>query len=378
MPGVIGRVLVAVLLGTLTATAAQLPPEIMADRFLLRAERLIAEKDYKSALEVMNKIVALQKEHDLTVPDEFHFKYAQIAMSAGSSKAALDSVNKYLATAGRAGQSYREALELLEEAEQEEARRKQRRKQEEARRKHTRPILPEMVVIPAGSFRMGCVSGRDCLDDEEPVHEVRVASFELSKYEVTFEEYDRFTAATGRKLAPHYGFGLGRQPVTDVSWTDAVAYTEWLSAETGERYRLPSEAEWEYAARAGSTTKYHFGDDESKLCDYANHNDSQNTACSDGVRRGPTTVGNYFPNAFGLHDMHGNLREWVQDCWNDSYQGAPTDGSAWESGDCGERVLRGGSWNNRPGNLRAAYRLRFTTGIRFNNSGFRVARTLGR
>ena len=117
MRGVIGSVLVAVLLGTLTAAAAQLPPEIMADRYLLRAERLIAEKDYRAALEVMNKIVALQKEHDLTVPDEFHFKYAQIAMSAGSSKAALDSVNKYLATAGRAGAFYREALELLEEAE---------------------------------------------------------------------------------------------------------------------------------------------------------------------------------------------------------------------------------------------------------------------
>ena len=392
MRGVIGSVLVAVLLGTLTATAAQLPPEIMADRYLLQAERLIAEKNHKAALEVMDKIVALQREHNLTLPDEFHFKYAQIAMSARSIKAVIDSVNKYLATAGRAGKHYREALELLDEAEQEEARRKQRRKKEEARRKqrrkkeearrkHIRPILPEMAVIPGGSFRMGCVSGKNCSGSELPVHEVRVASFELSKYEVMFEEYDRFTAATGRELVSHRGLGLGRQPVIDVSWTDAVAYTEWLSAETGERYRLPSEAEWEYAALAGSTTKYHFGDDESKLCDYANHADRdsifdfRNRACSDGVRWSPTTVGKYFPNAFGLHDMHGNLQEWVQDCWNESYRGAPTDGSAWESGDCRWRVRRGGSWRNNPWSLRSAARGVYR-GLHMDVNGVRVARTL--
>ena len=371
MRGVIGSVLVAVLSGTLTAAAAQLPPEIMADRFLLRAERLIAEKDYKSALEVMNKIVALQKEHDLTLPDEFHFKYAQIAMSAGSTKAVIESVNKYLATAGRAGQFYREALELLDEAEQEEARRKQkeaRRKQEESRRKQIRPILPEMVVIPAGRFRMGCVDGIDCQDASTPVHEVRIASFALSKYEVTFEEYDRFTAATGRKLAADRGWGLGRRPVINVSWTDAVAYAEWLSDQTGERYRLPSEAEWEYAARAGSATKYSWGNQKGR-------NRANCNGCGsrwDGEKTAP--VGSFSPNAWGLHDMHGNVSEWVQDCWNDSYQGAPTDGSAWESGNCFEsRVNRGGSWFYHPIFLRAAIRFRYTSG---SYLGFRVARTL--
>ena len=366
MPGVIGSVLVAVLLGTLTAAAAQLPPEIMADRYLLQAERLIAEKNHKAALEVMDKIVALQREHGLTLPDEFHFKYAQIAMSAGSSKAALDSVNKYLATAGRGGQSYREALELLEEAEQEEA----RRKREALRRKQTRPILPEMVVIPGGRFQMGCVSGKNCQGYEKPVHEVRVASFALSKYEVTFEEYDRFTAATGRKLAADRGWGLGRRPVIHVSWTDAVAYAEWLSDQTGERYRLPSEAEWEYAARAGSATKYSWGNQIGR-------NRANCDGCGsqwDGEKTAP--VGSFSPNAWGLHDMHGNVWEWVQDCWNDSYQGAPTDGSAWTSGDCKRRVLRGGSWNYFPVILRAALRLRITTGARYFSSGFRVARTL--
>ena len=176
------------------------------------------------------------------------------------------------------------------------------------------------------------------------------------------------------------GWGRGRRPVIDVSWEDAVAYTKWLSEQTGERYRLPSEAEWEYAARAGSTTKYHFGNDESQLCRYGNHADTstdfdwRNTACSDGVGKRTATVGSYQPNAFELHDMHGNLWEWVQDCWNDTYQGAPADGTAWTIGDCERRVLRGGSWaptletSARP-TAQGHHRHRY--GI-----GFRVARTL--
>ena len=161
-----------------------------------------------------------------------------------------------------------------------------------------------------------------------------------------------------------------------------MAYAEWLSAQTGERYRLPTEAEWEYAARAGSESKFHFGNDASQLCRYGNHADTstdfdwRNTACSDGVGKRTATVGSYQPNAFELHDVHGNLWEWVQDCWNGSYQGAPTDGSAWTSGDCERRVLRGGSWDNLPEFLRAALRFRYSTGLRFFYLGFRVARTL--
>ena len=459
MRALIGSVLVAVLLGGFTEAVAQLPPEIMADRYLVQAERLMKEKDYAAALEAMNKIIALQKEHGLKLPGEFHFKYAQVALSAGAIKVAIDSVNRYLAAAGRAGQFYREALELLDQAEQNlpenladrylsQAEKLIAEKKYKAatdlvqklidlRRKHDLkypdefhfvyaraalsvdmikaamnsanqylsaagtsgkyyreaqellneaermlPLEPEMVVIPEGRFRMGCVSGKNCDDDEKPVHEVRVASFELSKYEVTFEEYDRFTVVTGRKSPKDEGWGRGRRPVINVSWEDAVAYTEWLSAQTGERYRLPTEAEWEYAARAGSVTKFHFGNDASQLCRYGNHADTstdfdwRNTACSDGVGKRTATVGSYQPNAFELHDVHGNLWEWVQDCWNGSYQGAPTDGSAWTSGDCESRVLRGGSWNDRPENLRAANRDGLTSGGRFSYYGFRVARTL--
>ena len=463
MRGVIGSVLVAVLLGVFTV-AAQLPPEIMADRYLVQAERLMKEKDYKAALEAMEKIVALQKEHDLKLPGEFHFKYAQIALSAGLLEAALEAVNRYLVVEGRTGAFYRQALELLdqaekrqadllEEAEKKQAEREKAREQADQRltealrligdkkykdaadlvkqlldlRKeqdltlpdefhfvHARaalsvgkvkaamdaanqylsaagtsgkyygealelleeankakmPILPEMAVIPGGSFRMGCVSGNNCQDDEFPVHEVRVSSFELSKYEVTFEEYDRFTAATGRERADDEGWGRGRRPVINVSWEDAVAYTEWLYSQAGESYRLPSEAEWEYAARAGSGTAYSWGNEIGRNRANCNRCGSQ----WDGEKTAP--VGSFSPNAWGLHDMHGNLWEWVQDCWNGSYQGAPRDGSAWTSGNCERRVLRGGSWLNRPENLRAAFRFRYTTGYRYFNNGFRVARTL--
>ena len=464
MRGLIGSVLVAVLLGGFTEAVAQLPPEIMADRYLVQAERLMKEKDYAAALEAMNKIIALQKEHGLKLPGEFHFKYAQVALSAGLLEAAIDSASKYLVVAGRAGKFYREALELLDQAEKKQAEILEKEEKKKAERKKAQaqadehltealrliaekkdkdtvdlvnnlinlrkehdltlpdefhfvfaraalsvrrfklakdsanrylsvagpsgqyygetqkllaeaeqlqmPILPEMVVIPGGSFRMGCVSGLDCQDDEKPVHQVRVASFELSKYEVTFEEYDRFTDATGRRRADDEGWGRGRRPVTNVSWEDAVAYAEWLSAQTGERYRLPSEAEWEYAARAGSTTKYSWGNE-------IGHNRANCNACGsqwDGEKTAP--VGSFSPNAWGLHDMHGNLWEWVQDCWNGSYQGAPADGSAWTRGDCERRVLRGGSWGSKPGYLRAAYRYRYTTGTRSNYFGFRVARTL--
>ena len=171
-----------------------------------------------------------------------------------------------------------------------------------------------------------------------------------------------------------------------VSWNDAQAYVGWLNERTGGGWRLPSEAEWEYAARAGSETLYHFGDNASRLCDYGNVMDTtkfpngnqwseSRVECEDGAAY-PTRVGSYRPNALGLHDMHGNVWEWTEDCWNEGYAGAPTDGSAWDSGDCSRRVFRGGSWNNSPSYLRAAYRFRITTVSHGDTNGFRVARTL--
>ena len=226
---------------------------------------------------------------------------------------------------------------------------------------------PTMVVIPAGRFRMGCLSNDgDCASDEYPVHDVTIPQpFALSVHEVTFKAYDRFT----------YPFKVGnsdrvrgRRPVVDVSWDDAKEYVAWLSDQTGAEYRLPSEAEWEYAARAGTTTKYAWGDE-------IGVNQANCDGCgSQWDDRSTAPAGSFAPNRFGLYDMHGNVYEWVEDCWNGSYAGAPSDGSAWLRGGCFFRVLRGGSW--AVANIRAASRSRFTTGLRSGDVGFRVARTL--
>ena len=185
---------------------------------------------------------------------------------------------------------------------------------------------PELVVVPAGRFRMGCVSGRDCEDDEQPVHEVELASFALGVYEVTFEDYDRFVQATGHRRPGDRGWGRGGRPVIDVSWEDAAAYVAWLSRETGESYRLPSESEWEYAARAGTTTRYSWGQDIGR--NLANCRDCGSRW--DGDQTAP--AGSFAANGWGLHDMHGNVWEWVADCWHENYARAPRDGTAWTSG----------------------------------------------
>ncbi len=231
---------------------------------------------------------------------------------------------------------------------------------------------PEMVVIPAGSFRMGCVSGVDCQEDEQPVHQVTIPEWlAVGKYEVTFAEWDACVSAGGCGHRPgDEGWGRGRHPVMKVSWDDVQEYVRWLSQQTGASYRLLSESEWEYAARAGSRTAYSWGNEIGSgraNCDGCG---------SQWDDSGTAPVGSFSPNAFGLYDMHGNVWEWVQDCWNGSYNGAPSDGSAWQVGDCSGRVLRGGSWINIPRSLRSAFRSWDTTGNRNNNFGFRVARTL--
>ncbi len=230
---------------------------------------------------------------------------------------------------------------------------------------------PEMVVIPAGRFYMGCVSGQDCSSLEMPVHEVTISqAFAVSKYEVTFENWDRCVAVggCGGYRPDDEGWGRGSRPVIYVSWDDAQEYVSWLSRQTGQTYRLLSEAEWEYVARAGSSTAYSWG----------NGIGSNRANCLDCGDQWSSTapVGSFAANAFGVHDMHGNVFEWVEDCWNAGYAGAPSDGSAWRSGDCSERVLRGGSWFFDPGDLRSAYRDWFAPGYRLGYYGFRVARTL--
>jgi formylglycine-generating enzyme required for sulfatase activity len=230
---------------------------------------------------------------------------------------------------------------------------------------------PEMVRLPPGCFLMGAAAGDHMASrDERPRHEVRVTRpFAIGCFPVTFEEYDRFVLATKSVIPDDRGWGRGRRPVINVYWNDAVAYCVWLTGQTGRTYRLPSEAEWEYAGRAGTATRWSCGDDEKALGDYAWFYGNS------GGRTHP--VGEKRPNPWGLHDIHGNVWEWVQDGWHDNYAGAPTDGSAWgASSDIDGRVLRGGSRRNIAWNTRVSYRNRLGPDDRYDTIGLRLAQDL--
>jgi len=303
----------------------------------------------------------------------------------------------------------REAVERATAEQRRQAREAERQREEAARQRSQPgetfrdcPTCPELVVVPAGSFQMGSPSyeaGRE--EAEGPVHQVTIGQpFAVGKYEVTVGEYGRFVGATG------YEGGQGchvwvrekweeesgrtwrdpgfrqteREPVVCVNWQDARAYAEWLSREMGQSYRLPSEAEWEYMARAGSRTARYWGEGEEGQCQYANGADSRTDfswriGCDDGHAR-TAPVGTYRANKFGLYDVLGNAWEWTQDCWNENSAGAPSDGRAWERGDCSRRVRRGGSWINAPWDLRSASRVRSTADSRSDVIGFRIARSL--
>ena len=280
---------------------------------------------------------------------------------------------------------------------------------------------PEMVVIPAGRFMMGSPSyevGRDT--DEGPQHEVSVRHFAMGKYPVTKAEYAAFVSATGYQtdaekntpfdgktasagcFAYQGGTSLGwkagtswrdpgfpqddSHPVTCLSWNDAVAYAEWLRATTGKSYRLPSEAESEYATRAGSTDRYPWGADAEQACQYANGADASlkqqipdwkfpTLGCSDGYAF-TSPVGRFKANAFGLYDTIGNVYKWTQDCGPDIYANAPTNGAANVSNGCELRVFSGGSWGSGTAYLRSASRVRGTPAFRSTNFGLRVAQDL--
>jgi formylglycine-generating enzyme required for sulfatase activity len=258
---------------------------------------------------------------------------------------------------------------------------------------------PEMVLIPAGSFVMGIPpqeSEREGTgpDDDyaRPQHAVTIPRpFYLGKHPVTRGAFAVFARATGFADAPWQRPGFAQtdqHPIVCVSYEDAVAYAAWLSRETGKDYRLPSEAEWEYAARAGTTTARHWGDGRAEACRYANVADEalrkvkedepdaqRYFGCDDGFAN-TSPVGTFQPNGFGLYDMLGNVWERVADHWHDSYADAPEDGSAWTVGHSRLCVTRGGSWYSVPGYARAGYRGRYAPGIRNGDVGFRLARTL--
>jgi formylglycine-generating enzyme required for sulfatase activity len=235
---------------------------------------------------------------------------------------------------------------------------------------------PQMVVIPAGEFTMGSPPSEQ---GAETQHRVTIAApFAVGKFEITFDEWGACVKDGGCDgyRPDDQRWGRGKRPVIDVSWEKAKAYVNWLSARTGKTYRLLSEAEWEYAARAGTTTTFYTGDSLSPRA--ANYDGSEDGSGPSDVNRKKTMpVGSFPPNAFGLHDMHGNVIEWVEDCWHDDYTAAaPSDGSAWLEGHCEGRVMRGGSWEDSQTELRSAARLGEFKDQSSNSDGFRVARSL--
>jgi len=253
---------------------------------------------------------------------------------------------------------------------------------------------PTMVVIPAGQFIMGSPPteiGRN--DNEGPPHLVNIAnSFAVGKFEITFDEWNACVSDCACNPAEDEGWGQGRLPVINVSYDQSVGYTTWLTEKTGKKYRLLSEAEWEYAARAGTNGAYFWGSEPDRACQFANVANPRTKAkyikrfgdyfdkhppfnCDDGISE-TAIVGSFKPNAFGLYDMLGNVLEWVGDCYNTTYAGAPIDGSAWSSGDCSQRLLRGSGWGSTPEFERSAMRNSNLRSYQYFTIGFRVARAL--
>ena len=498
---------------------AQLNPTAQINRYVEQLETYVQEKKHQPGEAAIERVVALSKEHDVTIPEGFYFLSAQVWSMAAKYEHAVEYLHRYLEIAGRSGDHYREALAMLLKAEEKlsdaqqrddkayeraarkdtsvaygtylreyrngrhaaEARRRQeeagrreawarddeayeqarrrdtsvaygtylreypngrhiadaRRRQEEARRleawarddeayenarredtsaaygaylrgyrngrhavearrrqgeagrsrqamvetrEEQEPLspgkrfrdcdeCPELIVVPSGSYKMGSIASEDGrYATEGPRHVVTIGeTFAVSVYEVTFAEWDACAEERGceRYRPDDSGWGRGRRPVINVSWQHAQSYVTWLSQKTNQEYRLLSEAEWEYVARSGTTTAYHVGPEIASF--------QANFGKNVGATR---PVGSYRANRFGVHDIHGNVGEWVQDCVNHGYAGAPSDGRPWERVNCGRRVVRGGSWVSDPRALRSAFRGGFDSFNRSRYIGFRVARTL--
>jgi formylglycine-generating enzyme required for sulfatase activity len=228
---------------------------------------------------------------------------------------------------------------------------------------------PLMVVIPAGSFAMGS-SSSSRYTDERPRHTVKIDSFAVGKYEVTFAEYDLFAKATGRKPPKDLYMDRNTHPVIFVKWDDAYYYTKWLSEQTGKKYRLLSESEWEYAASTGKKSSFWWGYDEEPGRAHC-------FECETGLDpRKPSKVGGFEANNFGIHDTAGNVAEWVKDCWHENYKGAPSDSEVWEGGDCTYRAVRGGAYISPQQSIRSAKRDKLKSDAGYDHVGIRIARDL--
>ena len=350
------------------AWATQLPPDMEADRFLLQAETAIEEQDFEQAKTTMDRILELQAEHDLELPEQFSFRYAQVLERLGLYDEAMESATSYLALAGRDGEFYREALQLINAAEAAKAAAEAARIAAEAEAiaaAEAARRLPgetrtfdgmEFVWIPAGQFQMGSTSS-DSEENERPVTRAGISrGFWLGKFEVTQAEWQAVMGANPSRFST-----CELCPVEAVSWYDVHDFIERLNERAGANaYRLPTEAEWEYAARAGSTRE-RYGDLDAISWHIGNSQE----------RTHP--VGQKLPNAWGLYDVLGNVWEWVADWYGDYPGGFVTEPRGPRSGL--NRIIRGGGWGASSNYQRAAARIAEDPSHRSEYQGFRLART---
>ena len=358
---IVSLLVMGVLLWTVAGAAQEsdLGAEILHDKYVLGLSQALKAEDYPKALGFIEKLDELGGD----LPPAIEYFRGEAYFHTGRYDEANRALNRYVAKTGREGRYYQQSLELMLVAE--EKAKHLRREKEEARRR-VEELGAMMVRVEGGSFIMGCRSGRDsdCFGNEKPAHRVQVGSFEIGKYEVTQALWQ---AVMGEN--PSHFKGCAECPVEQVSWDDAQTFLAKLNALTGQQYRLPTEAEWEYAARGGQ---------QSHGYQYAGSNNPDSVAWhrnNSGDRTHP--VGQKQPNELGLCDMSGNVFEWMQDCWNGNYRGAPGDGRAWERGGCSRRVVRGGSWYYGPLlQPRLAFRYGDPPDTQTLNLGFRLARTL--
>ena len=345
------------------AVAQDLPPDMLADKLVLEAGAALASGDPQRASRALREVEAL----DVEPPAMYAYVKGRVLTEHGVGEEDWRKGRLLLAqfavAAGRDSEHYAPALEVIVAAEA--------RMKAAARLARLRGRLPEilqevgaqMVHVEGGTFTMGCTSEQEnCANNEKPAHPVRIESFEIGKFEMTQELWEAVMGENPGAFAD-----CPKCPVETVGWDDVQDFLRRLNA-GGAQYRLPSEAEWEYAARGGQLSegyRYAGSGNWAEVAWY--HENSGN---------GTQPVGRKRANELGLFDMSGNVREWTRDCWHGSYDGAPGDGRAREEGDCGRRVIRGGSWSGKPGDVRSTSRFWYTTSFRNNNLGFRVARTI--
>ena len=360
------------------AVSQDLPDDILADQYLLEAKKALANGEPQTARRAFGKIEAL----DTEPPLEFFFYYGKLLVEYGTAEDDVRQgqalLKQFVVNIAKDSDQYMPTLELLsvaggkiektERRQTEEATRQAEAQERTTRLKELLPSLLEnlkqqMVTVPGGTFAMGCTEEQSsCDDDEKPVRQVQVGSFSIGKYEVT---QDLWEAVMGKN--PSKFRNCPRCPVEHVGWDETKMFLKKLNALTGERYRLPTDAEWEYAARGGPKSQgslYVGSDDLDSVAWYDKNSGNK-------VHR----VGQKQPNGLGLYDMSGNVWEWVEDCWNKKYPGPPTDGSAWKSRDCSRHMLRGGAWSSYPRYLRSSNRYRELSSFLRYDVGFRLVGT---